>query len=44
MVSHKEIGENQDQGGAHGYAMHLIVESSLKQEVSFFGSKFKECC
>jgi len=37
MVPHEEIG--QERGGAHSYAIHLVVEFALKQKVGFFGSK-----
>ena len=42
MVTHKEIGENRGEGGAHGYATHVVVESIIEQQVSFFGRKLKK--
>ena len=42
MVTHKEIGENRGKGGPHGYTIHLIIEVTLDQEVSFLGSKLKQ--
>ena len=35
MVTLKEIGENRGKGGPHGYTIHLIIEVTLEQEVSF---------
>ena len=42
MVTHKEIGENRGKGGPHGYTIHLIIEVTFEQEVSFLGSKLKQ--
>ena len=42
MVTRKEISENRGEGGAHGYTIHLFVESNIEQEVSFFGCKLKK--
>ena len=35
MVTHKAIGENRGKGGLHGDTIHLIIEVTLEQEVSF---------
>ena len=35
IVTHKEIGENRGKGGLHGYTIHLIIEVTLEQGVSF---------
>ena len=42
MVTHKEFSENRGEGGAHCYKIYLVVESTIEQEVSFFGSKLKK--
>ena len=35
MVTHKAIGENRGKGGLHDDTIHLIIEVTLEQEVSF---------
>ena len=42
MVTHKEIGENRGKGGPHGYNIHLIIEVTFEEEVSFLGNKLKQ--
>ena len=42
MVTHKEIGENRGKGRPYGYTIHLIIEVTFEQEVSFLGSKLKQ--
>ena len=42
MVTHKEISENRGKEGPHGYTIHLIIEVTFEQEVSFLGSKLKQ--